>query len=45
VAALGPVIGPPTPNLTCAAAAPAIPIAKLSARPSVVILFIAFPLN
>src|SRR5664280_747651 len=45
VAALGPVIGPAMPNLTCAVAVPASAIAKPSAKPSVVILFIALPLN
>src|SRR5581483_3989508 len=48
VAALGPVIGAPTPILTCACAAPAKARAKPSAtpcaRPSVIILFIRFPL-
>src|ERR1017187_4554380 len=45
VAALGPVIGPPTASLTWADAVPVSAIAKPSAKPSVVILFIAFPLN
>src|SRR6516162_467300 len=40
VAALGPVIGPPTPNLTCATADSASANAKPRARPSVAILFI-----
>src|SRR5690349_10989653 len=40
VAALGPVIGPPTPNLTWAPAVPATVIAMLSAKPSVPSFFI-----
>src|ERR1700684_1069082 len=40
VAALGPVIGPPTPNLTCAVAEFANTNARLSETPSVVIVFI-----
>src|SRR5579863_7603989 len=45
VAAFGPVIGPPTPNLTWADAEPANAHAKPSARPSVAILFMLFPLR
>src|ERR1700745_3058816 len=40
VAAFGPVIGPPTPNFTCALAVDASANAKPSATPSVAILFI-----
>src|ERR1700686_729828 len=43
VAALGPVIGPATPNLTWALAVPASAMVKPSARLSVVIRFIRFP--
>src|SRR6185312_4273355 len=46
VAALGPVIGPPTPNLTWADAVPAVAIAMLNTRPNVLIFFIGgFPCN
>src|SRR5215472_2259951 len=45
VAAFGPVIGPPTPNLTWAAAVPAVAIAMLKAKPNVVIFFMVFPLE
>src|SRR5579885_2608451 len=45
VAALGPVIGPATPIFTWAPAVPAKAKAKPSARPSVVIRFIAFPFS
>src|ERR1700759_1599214 len=45
VAALGPVIGPPMPNFTCAVAEPAAATAMPSARPRVLILFICFPLR
>src|SRR5262245_6022940 len=41
VAALGPVMGPPTPNLVWAEAAWAAAIATLRARPNVVIFFIS----
>src|SRR5690348_5378311 len=43
VAAFGPVIGPPTPNLTWAVAEPASAQARPSARPSVVIGFMDGP--
>src|ERR1700722_15822893 len=43
VAALAPVIGPPTPNFTCADADPVNATAKPSARPSTVSLFMEFP--
>src|SRR5215467_15672549 len=45
VAALGPVIGPPTPNLTWAPAVPAVATAMPNATPSVVIVFIFVPLQ
>src|SRR5947207_4297821 len=41
VAALGPVIGPPTPNLIWAVAVPAVTIAMLKATASVVTFFIS----
>ena len=40
VAAFGPVIGPPTPNFTCAVAEFANTNARLSEMPSMVIVFI-----